>query len=381
VILPGATLGVLGGGQLGRMFAIRAREMGYRVLVLEPDPRSPAGAVADGQIEAAYDDREALTELAERCAAVTVEFENVPAGALEFLAARVPTRPSAGAVAVAQDRIKEKSFLQAAGFDTAPFAPVRTEADLRAAFAAIGAPALLKTSRLGYDGKGQATVDSFTALADAWAQFGRVECVLERRLSLELELSVVLARGADGEIRSFPAGENVHRRGILDTTTVPARVPDPLPHEAERIACGVAAALDYVGVLGVELFVAEGGRLFVNEIAPRPHNSGHFTLDACVTDQFEQQVRALCGLPLGDPSLLTPVCMVNVLGDAWTERAPHWAAALALPGVKLHLYGKAEPRVGRKMGHLNCLATTPDEAFRLARRAFGALAPHLQQGD
>lgn len=381
MILPGATLGVVGGGQLGRMFAIRAREMGYRVIVLEPEPASPAGAVADDQIEARYDDPHALATLAERCAAVTVEFENVPAAALESLAQHVPTRPAAAAVAVAQDRIREKSFLQRHGFGTAPFAAIRAEADLAPAFEAVGAPALLKTSRLGYDGKGQAGVDSLAALTESWARFGRVECVLERRLALELELSVVLARGADGEIRAFPAGENVHRKGILDTTTVPARVPAELRHEAERIACGVAEALDYVGVLGVELFVADGGRLFVNEIAPRPHNSGHYTLDACVTDQFEQQVRALCGLPLGDPSLHTPVCMINILGDAWSAPAPRWDTALALPGVKLHLYGKAVPRPGRKMGHLNCLAATPDEAYRLARRAFAALAPHLDQGD
>jgi 5-(carboxyamino)imidazole ribonucleotide synthase len=284
-------------------------------------------------------------------------------------------------VAVAQDRIREKSFLQSRGFATAPFAPVLTEADLRPAFDAIGAPALLKTSRLGYDGKGQATVSALDDLANAWNELGRVECLLERRLALELELSVVLARGANGEVRAFPAGENVHRRGILDTTTVPARVPPALSQQAEHIADGVAEALDYVGVLGVELFVAEGGRLFVNEIAPRPHNSGHYTLDACVTDQFEQQVRALCGLPLGDPRLHTPACMINVLGDAWSAPAPHWDTALALPGVKLHLYGKATPRPGRKMGHLNCLAPTPDEALGLARRAFAALAPHLQQGD
>ncbi len=381
MILPGATLGVLGGGQLGRMFAIRAREMGYRVVVLEPAPESPAGLAADEQIVAPYDDPAGLAQLADRCAAVTVEFENVPSAALEYLASRVPIRPSAAAVAVAQDRIREKSFLQSTGLATAPFAPITRESELAEAFAAIGVPSLLKTSRLGYDGKGQVAVDSLASLREGWARLGSVPCVLERRLALELELSVVLARGIDGEVRAFPAGENVHRHGILDTTTVPARISDALSHEAERIAGRVAAALDYVGVLGVELFVAEGGRLFVNEIAPRPHNSGHYTLDACVTDQFEQQVRALCGLPLGEPRLHSPVCMINVLGDAWSGRAPHWDGALALPGVKLHLYGKAEPRPGRKMGHLNCLASSPDEALRLARKAFHALAPYLQQGD
>jgi len=380
VILPGETLGVLGGGQLGRMFAIRAREMGYRVVVLDPDPRSPAGAVADHQIEAAYDDPAALDELAERASAVTVEFENVPAGALERVAARRPTRPAPAAVAAAQDRIREKSFLRGRGFATAPFATVGAREDLDPAFAAVGAPALLKTSRLGYDGKGQAPVDSAADLRAAYDRLGRVPCVLERRLSLELELSVVLARGEDGAVRAFPPGENRHRFGILDTTVVPARIPAALAREACDLAAAVAVALEYVGVLGVELFLA-GGRLYVNEIAPRPHNTGHYTLDACITDQFEQQVRTLCALPLGDPGLLSPVCMINLLGEAWAQGPPRWDAALALPGVKLHLYGKVEPRPGRKMGHLNCLAPTAEAAFALARRARAALAPHLEEGD
>ncbi|HEU5170315.1 MAG TPA: 5-(carboxyamino)imidazole ribonucleotide synthase [Gemmatimonadales bacterium] len=376
MILPGATLGVLGGGQLGRMFAIRAREMGYRVIVLEPDPRSPAGAVADRQIEAAYHDESALAELAELCAAVTIEFENVPAASLRYLAARVPVRPSGDAVEVAQDRIREKSFLRDRGFTTPPFVPVRARGELEPAFAAVGAPALLKTSRLGYDGKGQVPVDTLDELRVAFTALGEIPCVLERRLELERELSVVLARGAGGEVAAFPVGENTHRQGILDTTVVPARVPAGLAAEAVGVATGVAQALEYAGVLAVELFVACGGHLFVNEIAPRPHNTGHYTLDACVTDQFEQQVRALCGLPLGDPSLLTPVAMVNLLGDTWAAGPPRWGAALALPGVKLHLYGKSEPRPGRKMGHLNCLSTTPDDALALARRAAAALLDH-----
>jgi 5-(carboxyamino)imidazole ribonucleotide synthase len=372
VILPGATLGVLGGGQLGRMFTMRAREMGYRVLVLEPDPGSPAGAVGDEHIRAAYDDPEALDRLASRAAAVTVEFENVPAGALERLAARVPVRPAAGAVAVAQDRIREKCFLRDHGFATARFAVVRRPEELGPAMEAVAAPALLKTSRLGYDGKGQAAVDSPEALQPAFAALGGVPCVLERRLELERELSVVLVRGADGTVVPFPVGENTHRRGILETTVVPAQVDAALAREASSLAGGVAAKLDYVGVLGVELFVA-AGQLFVNEIAPRPHNTGHFTLDACSVDQFEQQIRALCGLPLGTPTLLSPVAMINLLGDLWSAGTPHWDHALALPGVKLHLYGKAEPRPGRKMGHLNCLAPTPREALALAHRAHAAL--------
>jgi 5-(carboxyamino)imidazole ribonucleotide synthase len=373
VILPGATLGVLGGGQLGRMFALRARVMGYRVVVLEADPRSPAGQVADEQIEAAYDDASALDLLADRCTAVTTEFENVPAGSLDRLARRVPVHPSAAAVSVTQERIAEKSFLREHGFSTAEFAPVRQADDVERAIAATGLPAILKTARLGYDGKGQAVVASPEEARAAFASFGGVPCILERRLALETEISVVLARGADGAVVSFPAGENEHRNGILHTTTVPARIPAELAAEAERLAAAVAERLGYVGVLGVEMFVADGGRLFVNELAPRPHNSGHFTLDACSVDQFELQVRALAGLPLVRPRLLSPVCMVNILGDSWTGGAPRWERALAMPGVRLHLYGKAEPRPGRKMGHLTCLADTADAALLLATSALAAL--------
>ncbi len=375
MILPGATLAVLGGGQLGRMFTMRAREMGYRVVVLEPDAASPAGAVADRHLRAAYDDPGALAQLAEEAAAVTVEFENVPAAALEFLGDRLPVRPPARAVAVAQDRIAEKTFLRDHGFATAPFAAVSQADELAAAFATVGAPAVLKTSRLGYDGKGQAHIGSLDDLRAAFARFGQAPCVLEQRLELERELSIVLGRGVDGSVVPFPAGENTHRGGVLHTTVVPARVEPALAAEAALVAGSVAAKLGYVGVLGVELFVASG-RLFVNEIAPRPHNTGHYTLDACVTDQFEQQVRALCALPLGSPALLSPVAMINLLGDAWAEGPPRWDRALALPGVKLHLYGKSEPRPGRKMGHLNCLAPTADEALTLARRAYAALLDH-----
>ncbi len=373
MIRPGATLGVMGGGQLGRMFALRARVMGYKVVVLEPDPRSPAGQVADAQIVAPYDDPVALDQLAERCAAITTEFENVPAPSLERLAGRRPVRPSARAVAVTQDRIAEKRFLREAGFATAPFIAVRAPSDLALAPDAVGFPAILKTSRLGYDGKGQAVVASRADAEAAFEALGRVPCVLERKLHLEREASVVLARGADGAIAPFPVAENEHRNGILHTSTVPARIPDALAREAQEMAANVAQALDYVGVLAVEMFVAEGGRLFVNELAPRPHNSGHWTLDACGTDQFEQQVRTLCGLTLGAPRLLSPCCMVNVLGDVWQGGEPRWERALALPGVRLHLYGKADARPGRKMGHLTCLADTADAALALAHRAHAAL--------
>ncbi len=378
MILPGATLGLLGGGQLGRMFTTRARSMGYEVVVVDPDPASPAGRIASAHLCAPWDDPAALDALA-ACAAVTTEFENVPAAALEALAARTAVAPPPAAVAIAQDRIAEKTWLRDQGLPTAPFAAVTGEAELRAAWDAIGSPALLKTSRLGYDGRGQAPAGSLDEALAGWHRLGRVPCVLERRLALEVELSVVLARGRDGAAAPFPPGENVHRDGILATTVVPARVAPGLAEEAVRLAGALADALHYVGVLGVELFVADG-QVLVNELAPRPHNSGHYTLDACVTDQFEQQVRTLCGLPLGDPGLLTPVCMVNLLGDLWAEGEPDWAGPLALPGVKLHLYGKREARPGRKMGHLNCLAPTADQAADLGRRAWlavreGAPAP------
>ena len=373
MILPGATLGVLGGGQLGRMFVLQARTMGYRVMVLDPDPHSPAGQMADAHLCAAYSDTHALDRLAAACAAVTTEFENVPAEALERLERSCRVRPPVKAVAVAQDRITEKSFLERAGFSTAPFRPVRNEEELRAALGVVKLPALLKTSRLGYDGKGQASIDTPGDAAAAFAALGGVECVLEERLALETELSVVLARGDDGAIAAFPAGENRHRDGILETTVVPARVPQGTADEARATAGRVASALEYVGVLGVEMFVANGGRIYVNEIAPRPHNSGHYTLDACSTDQFEQQLRALCGLPLAEPRLLTPVAMVNLLGDLWQAGPPRWSEVFRRPGVRLHLYGKAEPRPGRKMGHLNCLADDPDRALALALEARDAL--------
>jgi 5-(carboxyamino)imidazole ribonucleotide synthase len=375
VILPGATLGVLGGGQLGRMFALRARVMGYRVAVLDPDSGSPAGQVADCHLTAAYDDARALDRLAAACAAVTTEFENVPAASLERLARSLPVRPNAAAVAVAQDRIEEKSALAAGGFAIAPFRAVRDPESLESALDAIALPALLKTSRLGYDGKGQAVVERREDAAPALARLGGGPCILERRLELEREISVVLARGADGAVAAFPVGENQHQDGILETTVVPARISGGLERDARELATAVAESLDYVGVLGVELFVAGGGRLFVNEIAPRPHNSGHWTLDACSTDQFEQQVRALCGLPLAEPRLLSPVAMINLLGDLWRHGTPRWAEAFRRPGVRLHLYGKAEARPGRKMGHLNCLAADPDRALALAHEARDALAP------
>jgi 5-(carboxyamino)imidazole ribonucleotide synthase len=373
VILPGATVGVLGGGQLGRMFTLQARTMGYGVVVLDPDPASPAGAVANRHIRAPYDDERALSDLSASCAAITTEFENVPATALQILARSSLVRPPVEAVATSQDRIAEKSFLQSHGIPTAKFQAVRDLRELQTAVTGLRLPALLKTSRLGYDGKGQALVKSEEDAVRAFQRFGGVPCVLEERLALECELSVVLARGVDGDVAPFPVAENQHRDGILETSVVPARVPEAMTREARELATGLAEEMEYVGVLGVELFVANGSRLLVNEMAPRPHNSGHYTLDACSTDQFEQQLRALCGLPLAQPWLLSPVAMINLLGDLWAHGEPRWEEALRRPGVRLHLYGKAEARPGRKMGHLNCLGTDPDRALATALETRDAL--------
>lgn len=373
MILPGATVGVVGGGQLGRMFTLQARTMGYRVVVLDPDSQSPAGAVADRHIRAGYDDQDALADLARSCAAITTEFENVPAATLDTLSRSSLVRPPVKAVAIAQDRIAEKDFLKEHGFATAPFRAVREKHELAQALAAIPRPALLKTSRLGYDGKGQATVANEEDALRAFQRFGAVPCILEAYLDLECELSVIVARGADGDVATFPVAENRHRDGILETSVVPARIPEALAGKAREVAMGVAAAMGYVGVLGVELFVVEGGRLMINEMAPRPHNSGHYTMDACSADQFEQQLRTLCGLPLARPWLLSPVAMINLLGDLWNGGEPRWDEALRRPGVRLHLYGKTEARPGRKMGHLNCLAADPDRALTLALETRDAL--------
>ncbi len=371
-LLPGATLGILGGGQLGRMFTIAARTMGYRIMVLDPDAASPAGQMADVHVRADYTDHAALKQLGAACAAVTTEFENVPAASLIELANHCRVSPGADAVAIVQDRGHEKTWLADNGFATAPFALVNSEADLDAALAATGTPALLKVSRFGYDGKGQARINTPGDARAAFREFGGQPCVLEGFVRLEREVSVVLARDDAGQCALFPVAENRHENGILDVSIVPARVPDSLADRAREMARAVAGKLGYVGVMAVEFFVANG-RLMVNEIAPRPHNSGHYTLDACVTDQFEQQVRALAGLPLGDTRLLSPVVMVNILGDRWRNGGPHWDTLLAHPAVKLHLYGKEAARPGRKMGHFNVLDADPEAALKLAEQMRDAL--------
>lgn len=373
MLLPGATLGVLGGGQLGRMFALAARVMGYRVVVLDPDPQCPAGQVADVHLKAPYTDAVALMRMGELCQAVTTEFENVPASSLEMLARRTRVAPAPRIVQLAQDRLHEKSCAVEFGCDTAPYANVEDAGDLVHAWSQLAAPGLLKTRRMGYDGKGQVRADDLDALVEAHAALGGVPCLFEGLLPIEREFSVVLGRNAQGGIAYFPLAENVHRQGILDMSIVPARLPERVAEQARQMARRIAEGLDYVGVLAVEFFLLADGRVVFNEMAPRPHNSGHYTLDACVTDQFEQQVRALCGLPLGDTRLLSPVVMVNLLGDLWAQ-GPRWEALLTHPGVKLHLYGKAEARPGRKMGHYTCLATRLEDAIALAtetRRALG----------
>jgi 5-(carboxyamino)imidazole ribonucleotide synthase len=356
---------MLGGGQLGRFFVVAARELGYRVWVLDPDPGSPAGVIADRHLAAAYDDEAALDELASACAAISTEFENVPAATLSRLASRTVVHPSAEAVSICQDRVAEKTFLQR--FGCVPFAVIRQEGDVAEVPDSLF-PGILKTARFGYDGKGQVTVERRDDLADAYASLGAGGAILEQRVPLDVELSVVLARGADGSVAAYPPAENRHVDGILDTSIVPADVPEELAARATALAAEVATALSYVGTLGVELFVSEG-RLLVNELAPRPHNSGHWTLDGAVTDQFEQQARALCGMALGTADAHSAAVMVNLLGDVWAGGEPDWAGLLAVPGLALHLYGKAEPRPGRKMGHVTVVAPTRDAAVAAAEAA------------
>lgn len=374
MILPGGTLGVLGGGQLGRMFTAEAQRLGYRVVVLDPDPEAPAGQIAHEHIVRDWNNHEALAELASQAQAVTTEFENVPADVLRALAAHCPVRPSGDAVWTTQDRIREKAFLNRAGVETVQWHLIASAADCALAWAAVGSHgAILKTAQLGYDGKGQARVESAEELPAAWAALGGVACILEARVSLATELSVMVARDASGAVATWPVGENVHVNGILHTTVAPAPISPALTEAARVVAERIVAALDYVGVMGVECFVTTDGRLLVNELAPRPHNSGHWTLDASVTSQFEQQARIVAGLPLGNTAALGPTAMVNILGDAWAAGDPKWAAVLALPGVRLHLYGKREPRVGRKMGHLTVTAATGPEALHRALTAWRAL--------
>lgn len=354
MIEPGAWLGLLGGGQLGRMFTMAAQSMGYRVVVLDPGSHSPAGSVADAHIAADYLDQVGLETLAVRCAAVTTEFENVPADSLRYLSQHCVVSPAADSVAIAQDRIAEKQFLASAGLEVGPYKAIDRPENLRDDVAHL-LPGILKRSRLGYDGKGQMRVNCMDDLVPAFEQLGAEPCVLEQLLPLDLELSCVVARASDGTVADFVVAENEHAGGILDVSIAPARVPAHLSEAARAGARRVAAKLDYRGVLCVEFFVLRDGRLLANEIAPRPHNSGHYTVDACFTSQFEQQVRVLCDMPLGDTALHCPAVMVNLLGDLWSNGQPRWENVLRHPRAKLHLYGKREARRGRKMGHYTVL--------------------------
>ncbi len=367
-----AMLGMLGGGQLGRFFVIAAHEMGYQVTVLDPSKDSPAGKIADVHLCAAYDDATALAEMAKTCAAITTEFENVPAETLETLAEKTTVKPAAASVAVAQHRVLEKNFIKEAGLPVAPFAVVKSESDLPADDSDLY-PAILKVARFGYDGKGQARVKNKAEALAAFADFKQSECVLEKMMSLDLEVSVVLVRDAQGEVMSFPTVENQHLNGILDISIAPARCSDIVKARAQGLAKKLAEALDYVGVLAVEFFVV-GQDILVNEIAPRPHNSGHYTIDGCVTNQFEQQVRALVGLPLGSTDLHSKSVMVNILGDSWLDGAePAWQKAFAHANVKLHLYGKPEARKGRKMGHFTVIDKDQKAALNTALITRGEL--------
>ncbi len=373
VIAPGSAVGVLGSGQLGRMFAIAARRMGYRVHTLSPDYDTPTGQVADREIQAAYDDLDAVREFARGVAVVTFEFENVAAGATEAAAEHAPVRPAGSVLHTTQNRLREKAFLAGAGFPVTPFSRVRSLEDLNAALATLGAPAVLKTAGWGYDGKGQVKIASLEDAPAAWDAVGGQESVLEAFVDFEREVSVVAARGLDGSFAHFGVIENRHSRHILDVSIAPAAISQRMASDAVEIARGILEGLSVVGVLCVEMFLTRDGRLLVNELAPRPHNSGHLTFDACVTSQFEQQLRAITGLALGSTELLRPAAMANLLGDLWQNGEPDWAAACRHPDVKLHLYGKADARPGRKMGHLTALARTPEEALERVVAARGVL--------
>ncbi|MDZ7638912.1 MAG: 5-(carboxyamino)imidazole ribonucleotide synthase [Bryobacterales bacterium] len=372
-ILPGSTIGVLGSGQLGRMFTIAARRMGYRVATLSPDQDSPTGQVADLEVVASYDDLDAIRAFARGVDVITFEFENVSHAATEAAEAIVPVRPAGRVLHTTQNRLREKTFLAERGFPVTPFVAVESAAELRKALHGFGGRGVLKTAGFGYDGKGQTRLESEFDVDDVWPAYEGQPAILEAFIDFEREISVVAARGGSGQFAHYGAVENRHRNHILDLTIAPASVPEEVSREAVRIAEGILESLDVVGVLCVEFFLGKDGKLMVNEVAPRPHNSGHFTFDASMTSQFEQQLRAVCGLPLGSTEQLKPAAMANLLGDAWEGGEPNWQAAAHFPDVKIHLYGKLAARPGRKMGHLTALAANPDLAARRVWQAREAL--------
>lgn len=376
VILPGATLGVMGSGQLGRMFAIAARRMGYRVHTFSPDYDTPTGQVADKEITASYDDETAVRDFAKGISALTFEFENVPAQTIDWAAEHCPVRPGRNVLHTCQHRLREKEFLSGAGLPVAPFWKVDSAEDLKAALALTEGGGVLKTAAFGYDGKGQRKLTGKEDAATVWAEFtasGPCQAVLEKLISFEREISVIVARGHDGAMLTWPVCENEHVNHILDVTYCPARISETVATNARKLAELAAKSLDLVGVLAVEMFLCADGSIIINELAPRPHNSGHFSFDASVTSQFEQQVRAVCGLPLGSTDSLQPAAMANLLGDIWSNGEPDWTAAAQFPEVKIHLYGKAGAKPGRKMGHLTAFGTDVNAAAEKVRAAKRAL--------
>jgi 5-(carboxyamino)imidazole ribonucleotide synthase len=368
-ILPGATIGILGGGQLGRMFALAARSLGYRIHIFSPEHDAPAGQVADREIVADYEDGDRMAEFARDVDVVSFEFENVPSAATERAAEFTRVRPAGRVLHIAQHRLGEKTFLRDHGFPVAPFRSVNSLEELRSAVREIGSPGVLKTAGYGYDGKGQVKLSHSDRIEAAWREVGEVQSIYEVWVEFDKELSVISSRTPRGERVVFPVFENAHRNHILDVTFAPADVEPRIASEAEQLAVGLLEALDVVGLLTVELFLTRSGGLLINELAPRPHNSGHLTIDACVTSQFEQQLRAICGLPPGAVTLKQPAAMANLLGDLWAGGEPDWAAALTDPGIKLHLYGKVEARKGRKMGHLTAMGNTSAEAVKRVMEA------------
>jgi 5-(carboxyamino)imidazole ribonucleotide synthase len=375
MIFPDATLGMIGGGQLGRMFTIAARSMGYRVIILDPDPHSPAGNIADQHIQADFNDHAALDMLGDSCVAITSEFENLPVESLSRLQRHCPVHPAPDVLAMAQNRLLEKTFLDEHEFPTVAFYPIQTLDELEEAMTELGAPGILKIAQPRYPGHGRHAVASLEEAAEAFREMGEQPCILEERLFVEKRLSVILARSIDGEIAVYPVVENRYRKGILDLSLAPADISTTTADSAIELACDLADELEYCGVLSTEFFLTGEGELLINTITPRPHNSGHYTVDACVTSQFEQQVRMMCGLPPGDTQLLSSVVMTNLLGDLWSGGDPNWEAVFDEPQAKLHLYGKQEARPGRKMGHINCLAEDTEGALVIASSIRKALMP------
>ncbi len=373
IVLPGGTIGVLGGGQLGRMMALAARRMGYRVHTLSPGFDTPTGQVADKEIDADYEDLEAIRAFARRVDVITFEFENVSTAATDAAAELVPIRPGGAALHQTQQRAREKAFLGDRGLPVTPFARVQSLDELAVALGVIGLPAIVKTAAFGYDGKGQHRITAIEEAEPVWALVGHQEAIVERVVDFAQEISVVAARGLDGAVVDFGAIENVHVNHILDVSVAPARIAPAIAQQAAAMTRRIMHELDYVGVLCVEFFVTREETLLINEVAPRPHNSGHYSIDACLTSQFEQQVRAVCGLPLGSTEQPRPAAMVNLLGDLWGRGAPDWVAAMAVPGARLHLYGKHDPRPGRKMGHITAVADTVEQAMERALAARAVL--------